>query len=165
MGLDQVHTSMFCFWKIWERTGGSIPFMDSSSTKSQTTEFKAKHNYLLWWIFSIWPWIHFPLSYTLLGVPEGWHLRTPSVVSLDLWLPGVALKSCATTIVTVWTITYQAALFYTISWSLPKFVSIESVIPCNQVIVCCLLLLLPSTFPSIRVFSNGSALRIKWPKC
>ena len=43
--------------------------------------------------------------------------------------------------------------------------SIESVMPSNHLILCCPLLLLPSTFPSIRVFSNESALRIRWPKC
>ena len=48
--------------------------------------------------------------------------------------------------------------------SLPKLMSIESVMPSNHLILCCPLLLLPSVFPSIRVFSNESALRIRWPK-
>ena len=48
--------------------------------------------------------------------------------------------------------------------NLPKFMSIESVMPSNHLILCCLLLLLPSIFPSIRVFSNESALRFRWPK-
>ena len=50
------------------------------------------------------------------------------------------------------------------SWSLPKLMSIESVMPSNHLILCCPLLLLPSIFPSIRVFSNESVLRIRWPK-
>ena len=50
------------------------------------------------------------------------------------------------------------------SWSPPKPMSIESVMPSNHLILCCSLLLLPSIFPSIRVFSNESALRIRWPK-
>ena len=50
------------------------------------------------------------------------------------------------------------------SWSLPKPTSIESVVPSNHLILCRPLLLLPSIFPSIRVFSNESALRIRWPK-
>ena len=50
------------------------------------------------------------------------------------------------------------------SWSSPKFMSIESVMPSNHLILCRPLLLLPSIFPSIRVFSNESALRIRWPK-
>ena len=58
----------------------------------------------------------------------------------------------------------QASLSITISWSLTKFMSIESVISSNYLILCCPLLLLPSTFPSIRVFLNESALHIRWPK-
>ena len=52
----------------------------------------------------------------------------------------------------------------TISWSLLKLMSIESVMPSNHVILCCPLLLPPSTFPSIRVFSSESSLCIRWPK-
>ena len=52
----------------------------------------------------------------------------------------------------------------TISWSLLKLISTESVMPSNHLILCCPLLLLPSIFPSIRVFSNEMALRIRWPK-
>ena len=55
-------------------------------------------------------------------------------------------------------------LSFTISWSLLKLMSIESVMPSNHLILCRPLLLLPSIFPSIRVFSNESALRIRWPK-
>ena len=65
---------------------------------------------------------------------------------------------------TPWTEACQAPLSLTISWSLPKFMSIESVMPPNHLILCCPLLLLPLIFPSIRVFSNESALRIRWPK-
>ena len=57
----------------------------------------------------------------------------------------------------------QASLSFTISWSLLKLMSIESVMPSNHLILCCILLL-PSIFPSIRVFSNESALHIMWPK-
>ena len=52
----------------------------------------------------------------------------------------------------------------TISQSLPKFMSIESVMPSSHLIFCCPLPLLPSIFPSIRVFSNESAVHIRWPK-
>ena len=58
----------------------------------------------------------------------------------------------------------QVSLSITNSWSLPKLMSIESVMPSNHLIFCHPLLLLPSIFPSIRVFSNESALCIKWPK-
>ena len=65
---------------------------------------------------------------------------------------------------TPWTAARQASLSFTISQSLLKLVSIQSVIPSNHLILCRPLLLLPSTFPSIRVFSNESALHIRWPK-
>ena len=65
---------------------------------------------------------------------------------------------------TQWTATRQASLSFTISWSLLKFTSIESLMQSNHLIFCCLLLLLPSIFPSIRVFSNELALHIRWPK-
>ena len=58
----------------------------------------------------------------------------------------------------------QASLSITNSRSPPKPMSIESVMPSNHLILCCPLLLLPSIFPSIRVFSNESALCIRWPK-
>ena len=66
--------------------------------------------------------------------------------------------------VTPWTTAHCASLSITNSWSLPKPMSIVSVMPSNYLILCCPLLLLPSIFPSIRVFSNESALRIRWPK-
>ena len=65
---------------------------------------------------------------------------------------------------TPWTAAHQASLFFTISQSLLTLISIESVMPSNHLILCYPLLLLPSIFPSIRVFSNESALHIKWPK-
>ena len=58
--------------------------------------------------------------------------------------------------VSPWTATHQASLSFTISWSLLKLMSIELVMPSNHLIPCCPLLLLPSLFPSIRVFSNDS---------
>ena len=63
-----------------------------------------------------------------------------------------------------WTAARQASLSITISWSLLKLMSIESVMPSNHLILCRPLLLLPSIFPSIRVFSNESVLCIRWPK-
>ena len=63
-----------------------------------------------------------------------------------------------------WTAAHQDPLSITISWSLLKPMSIESVMASNHVILCCPLLLLPSIFPSIRVFSNELALCIRWPK-
>ena len=65
---------------------------------------------------------------------------------------------------TPWTAARQASLSIPNSRSPPKPMSIESVMPSNHLILCCPLLLLPSISPSIRVFSNKSALRIRWPK-
>ena len=64
---------------------------------------------------------------------------------------------------TPWTAAHHASLSITNSWSLLKLMSIESVMPSNHLILCHPLLL-PSIFPSIRVFSNESVLRIRWPK-
>ena len=74
------------------------------------------------------------------------------------WLSRVQL------FVTPWTAAWQASLSITNSWSLPKLMSIEMVIPSNHLIFCHPLLLPPSIFPSIRVFSNESVLHIRWPK-
>ena len=65
---------------------------------------------------------------------------------------------------TSWIAANQASLSFTISQSLFKLMSIESMMPSNHLILCHPLLLFPSIFPSIRVFSNESALRIRWPK-
>ena len=65
--------------------------------------------------------------------------------------------------VTLWTAALRASLSITNSWSLPKLMSIESVIPSNH-LICHPLLLLPSIFPSITVFSNELVLSIRWPK-
>ena len=65
---------------------------------------------------------------------------------------------------TPWTAACQASLSITNSRSLLKLMSMELVMPSNHLILCCPLLLLPSVFPSIRVFSNKSVLHITWPK-
>ena len=76
-----------------------------------------------------------------------------SVQSLSVWL-----------FVTPWTATFQASLSITNSWSLLKLMSIKLVMPSNHLILCRPLLLPPSIFPSIRVFSNESVLHSRWPK-
>ena len=65
---------------------------------------------------------------------------------------------------TPWTAACQASLSFTISWSLFKLMCIESVMPSNHLIACHPLLLLPSIFPSIKVFYNELVLHIRWPK-
>ena len=73
----------------------------------------------------------------------------------------VRLLSCVRLSATPWTAAHQSFLSLTISPSSPKFMSIASVMPSDHLILCHPLLLLPSVFPSIRVFSNES----RWPKC
>ena len=76
----------------------------------------------------------------------------------------IQLLSCVQLFVTPWTAARQASLSITNSWSLLKLMSMESVMPSNHLILCCPLLLLPSVFPSIRVFSKESVLCIRWSK-
>ena len=84
---------------------------------------------------------------------------------LTMWLAVVYLLSCVQFFAAPWTAARQAPLSSTISWSLLKFMSIESVIPSNHLILCYPLFLPPSIFPiSIRVFSNKSVLHIRWLK-
>ena len=86
-----------------------------------------------------------------------WHIKLTTLNSVQslshVWL-----------FVTPWITARQAILSITNSQSLPKPMSIESVMPSNYLILCRPLLLPPSIFPSIRVFSNESALRIRWPE-
>ena len=72
--------------------------------------------------------------------------------------------SCVRLFATPWTAARQASLSITNSWSLLKLMFIKSVMPSNHLILCHPLLLLPSIFPSIRVFSNESALHMRWLK-
>ena len=76
----------------------------------------------------------------------------------------VQLLSHVQLFATPWTAVHQASLSFTISWSLLKLMSIESVMPSNHLILCHPLLFLPSVIPNIRVFSSESALHISWPK-
>ena len=72
--------------------------------------------------------------------------------------------SCVQLFATPWSAAHKASLSITNAWSLPKLICIEWVMPSNHLILCHPLLLPPSIFPSIRVFSNESTLRIMWPK-
>ena len=87
---------------------------------------------------------------------QGWSLNIVVVLA--------QLLSLIRFFVTPWTAACQVSLSFTISWSLLKLMSSESVMPSNHLILCCPLLLLTSIFPSIRVFSNESALCMRWPK-
>ena len=97
------------------------------------------------------------------------HFPFPNIVFSKLFLyragsQSVQSLSHVRLFVTPWTAARQTSLSITNSWSLHKFMSIELVMPSNHLILCRPLLLPPSVFPSIRVFSNESVLHICWPK-
>ena len=108
---------------------------------------------------------------------EGWSLTSVGILFQvtklfyamkvpESLLLGVVVQSlrCVWLFETPWAAAHQASLSFTISWSLLKFMSIVSVMLSNHLILCHPLLLLSSIFPSIRVFSNESALCIRWPE-
>ena len=95
---------------------------------------------------------------------SGWSLWITNSTPLSFILVVVQLLSQDRLFATPWTAARQAFLSFTISQSLLKLVSIESVMPSNHLIFCRPLLLLPSTFPGIRVFSKRLALLIRWSK-
>ena len=91
-------------------------------------------------------------------------LDTTEQLSFFLFISSVQLLSLVRLFATPWTAECQASLSITTSRSLLKLMSIKSVMPSNHLILCCPLLLLPSIFPSVRVFSKESVLCIRWPK-
>ena len=100
---------------------------------------------------------------------QGWtQISCIAADSFTVWttssVSSVQLLSCVWLFVTLWTAAFQASLSITNSWNLLKLMSIELVMPSNHLILCHPLLLPPSIFPSIRVFSKVSVLRIRWPK-
>ena len=94
---------------------------------------------------------------------SSWLLTLYQIQVQSLWQDKSSVQSLSRVqlFATPWTAAHQAS---TDSWSPPKPMSIESVMPSNHLILCRPLLLLSSVFPSIRVFSNESAHRIRWPK-
>ena len=106
-----------------------------------------------------------PMDYTVHGIFQARILeRLAFPLSSETCMTSVQSLSRVQLFETPWTVAHQASLPITNSWSLLKLMSIKSVMPSNLLIICHPLLLLPSIFPSIRVFSNESALRIRWPK-
>ena len=95
---------------------------------------------------------------------KGSQINSLKTLQVSSYTQLVQLLSHVRLFMTPWIAAHQASLSITNSQSLLKLMSIESVMPSNHLILCCPLLLLPSIFPSIRVFSNELALRVKWPK-
>ena len=117
---------------------------------------KGVHQFGIFWVLSPWLVKGHSLSCVFTGLCSVYSIPT-------IWLC-FQISSFAQLCPTPWTAACQASLSITNSRSLLKLMSIESVMPSNHFILCRPLLLLPSIFPSIRVFSNGSVLRIRWPK-
>ena len=131
----------------------------------------------LWPTKLLCPW-HFPGKNTGVGchfllqgtfLTQGSNLRllhwqADSLPLSDLQFSSVQSLSRVQLFATPWTPARQASLSIINSWSSLKLTSIDSVMPSNHLILCCPLLLLPPIPPSIRIFSNGSALRMRWPK-
>ena len=84
---------------------------------------------------------------------------------LSFYFSSVQLLSHVWLFVNPWTAAHQASLSFTVSQSLLKLMSTESVMPSNLLVLCHPFILLPSIFPSIRVFFSESVLHIRWPKC
>ena len=91
------------------------------------------------------------------------YMAAESMMVRFIWLAPYLLSSHVQLFATPWTAALQASLYFTVSQSLLRLMYIESVMPANHLILCCPLLLLPSIFPSIRVFSNELTLWIRWP--
>ena len=96
-------------------------------------------------------------SYPSLSVSHAYSLTILLAVAIQL-------LNCVWFFVIPWTAAHQASSGFTMSWSLLKLMSIESVMPSNHLILCHPLLLLPSIFSSIRVFFNELGVHIRWPK-
>ena len=108
-----------------------------------------------------------PLFFRFFSQLGHWRVlcRVPCVIQqVFIQFSSVQLFSRVWLFVTPWTAARQASLSITNSQSLPKLISIESMMPSNHLILCCPLLHLLSIFPNIRVFSNELALCIRWPK-
>ena len=114
---------------------------------------------VLGWVSEL-PGLHLPISLLSCGGKIEWDSKIDTSVQFS----SVQSLSCVQLFATPWITAHQASLSITNSRSLPKLKFIESVMPSNHLILCCPLLLLPPIPPSIRVFSNESALRIRWPK-
>ena len=100
------------------------------------------------------------------GILQARTLEWVAISFSNAWKWKVKVKSLsrARPSTTPWTLAHQASLSFSNPWILLKLMSIESVMPSNHLILCHPLFLLPSIFPIIRVFSNESALCIRWPK-
>ena len=123
------------------------------------------HSSILAWEI---PWTEDPGMLQSMGLQRVGHdlatIQQQHLSEKDIWFSSVQSLSHVQLFATLWTAVHQASLSITNSQSLLKLMSIELVMPSNHLILCHPLLLPPSIFPSIRVFSNESVLHIRWPK-
>ena len=144
-----------CLLGIMSKTLQNLPI---SSVLGRETKFLAMASKASAGLLLLSPDSLFPNPSGLPAPPEHFALPFPSALLL------FSRSVMSNSLQTPWTTVCQVSLSFTISWSLLKLMSIESAIPSNHLVFCHPLLLLPSIFPSIRVFSNELALYIRWPK-
>ena len=116
----------------------------------------------MWLHISLPFWTSFPFRSPQCSNRGPCAIYTVSYLSYT-WYQFVVVQSLSYSIATPCTAAHQAPLSSTVSLSLLKLISLESVMLSNHLILCCPLLLLPSIFPSIRVFSNELAVHNRWP--
>ena len=135
--------------------GSLLPLPQSSS------HMDAIYKYFIFIVFSLTLFKYCQKHFITLSIKSKpyYSLSVP-----DLLVIVVQLLSRIWLSVILWTAAHHVTLSFTVSWSLLKFMSTELMMLCNHLILCCHLLLSPSILPSIRIFSNESALFIRWPK-
>ena len=105
------------------------------------------------------------MQFKLLNIGGLFLPQEPKLLGIDIcFVLFCSVAQSCLTLATSWTAACQASLSFTNSWSLLKLMPIELVMPSSHLILCCSLLLLPSVFPNIKVFSKESVLQIRWPK-
>ena len=126
------------------------------------TVYKYSYPQIHWWMDKQIEYIHTMKYYLLIKSNE-------VLIHATIWMnsknsQSVQLLSDVWLLVTPWAAACQASLSITNTRSLLKLISIESVMPSSHLMLCHFLLLLPSNFPSLKVFSNESVLHLRWPK-
>ena len=158
-------TPVFLLGKSYGQRSMAGYIQSTGSQESDTAErlHHYHHQYRKYYIKNCWSLVwQIPHGAAKPVCHNYWSLSTVEPVLLN----SSVQFSCSVMFhsVTPWTAAHQNSLSITNSQSLLRLMSIESVMPSNHLILCCSLLLLPSIFPSIRVFSSESVLRIRWPK-
>ena len=144
-------------FKTYEEVSKVYNMKTNNQMKRNGPKMKGWREGALWWncsVYSLWWWSHKSTHVIKMHRTKYTHISACSV----------QLLHCVRLFATPWTAVLQASLSISNSQSLLKLMSIELVMSSNSLILCHLLLLLPSIFPSIRVFSNESVLHIRWPK-